>query len=196
MADVNAPTNDGLVLTVQLPESRDEVDIRHFGFAVDFQRALAHQGAEKAAVDVESAIQDGPRVVKFDELETAAAGEAARTVAVLPDAPENWHLVSALGLEGEHRVLHRKELTEEAFQAAAAEYESSGVRAGRHGGVCRRLSVRRVPKEKHAVDRASVARSSGSRSAIRGGRHDLRALDLPVAVALDLDGRVRPLEHR
>ena len=58
MADVNAPTNDGLVLTVQLPEAYAEVEIRHFGFAVDFQLALAHQGAEKASADVESAIQD------------------------------------------------------------------------------------------------------------------------------------------
>ena len=126
MADVNAATNDGLVLTVQLPESRDEVEIRHFGFAVDFQHALAKQGAVKASVDVESAIQDGPRTVKFDELETAAVGEAARNVGVLPEAPTNWYLVGEIGLDWDHRVLHRRDFTDEAFQAATAEYEAQG----------------------------------------------------------------------
>jgi hypothetical protein len=126
MAKMNEPPTESLVLTVQLPESRGEVDIRQFGFAVEFQIALAKQGAEQASVDVEGAIQDGPRIVTFDELETAAAGEAARNIAILPEAPENWHLVCELGLDGDYRVLHRRELTEEAFQAATAEYEAQG----------------------------------------------------------------------
>ena len=126
MADEHASIDDNLVLTLQLPGLRDEIEIRHFGFAVEFQIALANQGAAKASADVESAIQGGPQIVKFDELETAAAGEAARNIEVLPEAPNNWHLVALLGMDADYRVLHRKELTEEAFEAVSAELEAQG----------------------------------------------------------------------